>query len=42
VKGAQAKRRMKALVLAGEAQGLLAFVQGEPVSWHWGPEPEVR
>ncbi|MCP3104109.1 GNAT family N-acetyltransferase [Myxococcus sp. K15C18031901] len=33
VKGPTAKARMKALVLAGEAQGLLAFVDGAPVGW---------
>ncbi len=43
VKGAQAKRRMKALVLSGEAQGLLAFVQGEPVGWlALGPRREFK
>jgi GNAT superfamily N-acetyltransferase len=33
VKGPAAKRRMKALVERGEAQGLLAFTGGEPVGW---------
>jgi GNAT superfamily N-acetyltransferase len=33
VKGAEAKRRMKALVERGEAQGLLAYADGEPVGW---------
>lgn len=33
VKGAEAKRRMKALVERGEAQGLLAYAEGEPVGW---------
>ncbi len=35
VKGATARRRFKALVQSGEAQGLLAFVEGEaaPVGW---------
>ncbi len=33
VKGATAKRRMKALVECGEARGLLAFSRGEPVGW---------
>lgn len=33
VKGADAKRRMKALVEEGKAQGLLAFVDGKPVGW---------
>ncbi len=33
VKGAPAKRRMKALVLAGKARGFLAYVNGEPVGW---------
>jgi GNAT superfamily N-acetyltransferase len=33
VKGAPAKRRMKSLVLASRAHGLLAFDGGEPVGW---------
>lgn len=33
VKGPKAKRRFKALVEAGQAQGLLAFADGEPVGW---------
>ncbi|AGC43781.1 N-acetyltransferase GCN5 [Myxococcus stipitatus DSM 14675] len=33
VKGPSAKRRMKALVEQGRAQGLLAYVEGEPVGW---------
>lgn len=33
VKGPTAKRRFKALVLRGEAQGLLAYVEGIPVGW---------
>jgi GNAT superfamily N-acetyltransferase len=38
LKGAQAKRRMKAMVLRGEAHGVLAFVDEEPVGWcSYGP-----
>ncbi|RYZ37370.1 MAG: GNAT family N-acetyltransferase [Myxococcaceae bacterium] len=38
VKGPEAKRRFKALVDAGEAKGVLAFVDGEPVGWAtYGP-----
>lgn len=33
VKGAEAKRRFKALVTKGKAQGFLAFVGEEPVGW---------
>lgn len=33
VKGPKAKRRFKALVESGRAQGLLAFADGEPVGW---------
>jgi GNAT superfamily N-acetyltransferase len=33
VKGAEAKRRFRALVEAGEAQGLLAFAGDAPVGW---------
>ncbi|WP_338867870.1 GNAT family N-acetyltransferase [Myxococcus stipitatus] len=33
VKGASAKQRMKALVAQGQARGLLAYVEGEPVGW---------
>lgn len=33
VKGPKAKRRFKALVTRGEAQGLLAYADGEPVGW---------
>jgi len=43
VKGAEAKRRMKALVRNGEAQGLLAFVDGKPVGWlALGPRREFK
>jgi len=38
LKGPRAKRRMKALVLAGEAHGVLAFDGDEPVGWcAYGP-----
>jgi GNAT superfamily N-acetyltransferase len=33
VKGAPAKRRMRALVRQGRAHGVLAFADGEPVGW---------
>ena len=33
VKGPRAKRRFKALVMAGRAHGLLAFAGDEPVGW---------
>jgi GNAT superfamily N-acetyltransferase len=33
VKGATAKRRFKALVTRGKAQGLLAYLGGHPVGW---------
>lgn len=33
VKGVSAKRRMKALVLAGKARGFLAYAGGAPVGW---------
>ena len=33
VKGATAKRRFKALVQKGDAQGLLAYLDGKPVGW---------
>jgi GNAT superfamily N-acetyltransferase len=33
LKGAPAKRRMKALVAAGKAQGAIAFAGEEPVGW---------
>jgi GNAT superfamily N-acetyltransferase len=33
IRGAEAKRRHKALVLAGNSRGLLAFADGEPVGW---------
>lgn len=33
VKGAAARRRMRALVRAGRAHGILAFADGEPVGW---------
>lgn len=33
VKGATAKRRFKALVQKGQAQGLLAYLEGKPVGW---------
>jgi GNAT superfamily N-acetyltransferase len=33
IHGAEAKRRQKALVLAGKSRGLLAFSAGEPVGW---------
>jgi GNAT superfamily N-acetyltransferase len=33
VRGAEAKRRQKALVLAGKSRGLIAFAEGEPVGW---------
>ena len=38
LKGAPAKRRMKALVAAGKAQGAIAFAGKEPVGWiAYGP-----
>ena len=33
IKGAEAKRRMRALILSGEAHGVLAYLDGEPVGW---------
>lgn len=33
VKGAEAKRRLKVLVGADAAHGVLAYVEGEPVGW---------
>jgi GNAT superfamily N-acetyltransferase len=33
IKGDEAKNRMKTLVLSGEANGLLAYVDDEPVGW---------
>lgn len=33
VRGPEAKRRQKALVLSGKSRGLLAFAAGEPVGW---------
>ncbi len=33
LKGDKAKRRMRALIGAGEAHGVLAYVDGEPVGW---------
>ena len=33
VRGAEAKRRQRKLVLAGKSRGLLAFADGEPVGW---------
>jgi GNAT superfamily N-acetyltransferase len=33
VRGEEAKRRQRELVLAGESRGLLAFAAGEPVGW---------
>lgn len=33
VRGAEARRRQKALVLSGKSRGLLAFAGGEPVGW---------
>jgi GNAT superfamily N-acetyltransferase len=33
VKGAPAKRRLRTLVRAGRANGVLAFAGGEPVGW---------
>jgi GNAT superfamily N-acetyltransferase len=33
VRGPEAKRRFKALVASGEAKGVLAYVDGEPVGW---------
>ncbi|HEU4383740.1 MAG TPA: GNAT family N-acetyltransferase [Anaeromyxobacteraceae bacterium] len=33
VKGAPARRRLRALVRAGRAHGILAFAGGEPVGW---------
>jgi GNAT superfamily N-acetyltransferase len=33
VKGPRAKRRFKALVLAGKVHGIVAFHDGEPVGW---------
>lgn len=38
VKGAQAKRRQKALVTTGRSLGVIAFADGEPVGWcAYGP-----
>lgn len=43
VKGPEAKRRMKKLVLEGKAQGLLAFAGEEPVGWlAIGPRREFK
>ena len=33
IRGAEARRRQKALVMRGESQGLLAFSGAEPVGW---------
>jgi hypothetical protein len=33
IKGAEAKRRMRALVRKDAAHGVLAYVDGEPVGW---------
>ena len=33
IHGAEAKRRQKALVLAGKSHGLIAFAGDEPVGW---------
>jgi GNAT superfamily N-acetyltransferase len=41
LKGAAAKRRMKALVKAGKALGALAYVEGVPVGWcSYGPRKD--
>ena len=38
VRGGEAKRRQRALVLAGKSRGLLAFAEGKPVGWcAYGP-----
>lgn len=43
VKGASAKRRFKALVTKGQAQGFLAYVGDEPVGWlSAGPRREFK
>jgi GNAT superfamily N-acetyltransferase len=33
IHGAEARRRQKGLVLAGESRGMLAFAGGDPVGW---------
>jgi GNAT superfamily N-acetyltransferase len=33
LKGARAKRRMRALVLAGKSEGILAFLDETPIGW---------
>ena len=33
IKGDEAKRRMQALIAAGQVHGVLAFADGEPVGW---------
>lgn len=33
MKGAEAKARMRSMILAGEAHGVLAYADGEPVGW---------
>jgi GNAT superfamily N-acetyltransferase len=41
VRGGDAKRRQKALVLSGKSRGLLAFARGEPVGWcAYGPRTD--
>ena len=41
LQGAPAKRRMKALVAAGKAQGAIAFAGEEPVGWiAYGPRQD--
>lgn len=41
VHGSEARRRQKALVLAGRSQGLLAFADGAPVGWcAYGPRTD--
>lgn len=43
VKGATAKRRFQALVKSGEAQGLLAYVDDEPIGWlTFGPRRDFK
>lgn len=43
VKGTTAKRRFKALVTSGKAQGLLAYADGEPVGWlTFGPRRDFK
>ncbi len=43
VKGAQAKERMKALILSGKAWGVLAYEKGAPMGWcSFGPRTDYH